>query len=305
MKKAFTLIELLVVIGIIGILAGILLSVTAGGAEAARAAKCLSNLRSLAQGASSSARETGFYPTAGSITYMSGMGTLAYYESPGWISWLSNVGDPFGKRSGKPPRRPPKGIKECMFNEPDIENANYALTNGVIWRGVNKNHDIYLCPTHQKRCLDAGSRTHWSYAMNGMFGYTDDGDSSAESRRQRYGGALPIDRVLMFAELPVDVLGAKDTKRDAILHYKATVNGTNYNPGWKGDPESIGFNHPMSSSKRCCAHVVFADGHCEKLAEPAGGKGGGLSTEALTALLCEGKSVSFNGSVYQEIREED
>ena len=48
MKKGFSLVELLVVIGIIGILAGVLMGVFSGGSDSARAARCLSNMKNLA-----------------------------------------------------------------------------------------------------------------------------------------------------------------------------------------------------------------------------------------------------------------
>ena len=55
-RSGFTLVELLVVVAIIGILAGVLLASFSGGTEAARAAKCLSNMRNLAQGDRKSTR---------------------------------------------------------------------------------------------------------------------------------------------------------------------------------------------------------------------------------------------------------
>ena len=59
MKKAFTLIELLVVIGIIAVLSAILLGTFSGATESARAARCLSNMKSLAN-----ACQTAGYPSA-------------------------------------------------------------------------------------------------------------------------------------------------------------------------------------------------------------------------------------------------
>ena len=55
-RKAFTLIELLVVIGIIAVLVVVLTGLFAGSTEQARAAKCLANMRNLAQGARRSRR---------------------------------------------------------------------------------------------------------------------------------------------------------------------------------------------------------------------------------------------------------
>lgn len=305
MKKAFTLVEMLIVIGIICLLAGVLLTVTGGGTESARAAKCLSNIRSLAQAANSAALEDSQnnYPKAGSVATMGGLDSLGYNEKAGWISWLSNHGHPFPSSSPEPPT-----VDECRYDTDNLEDARYALTNGVIWQAVNKSEAVYICPTHLLNCRRAGVTPVWSYVMNGRFGYTDKNDPSAAERKCPYGGfrddddhLIPPDRVLMFAEMAVVKTGSA-AEKDAILQYKASVNGKNYNMNWSGEPESIAFNH-KSNRNRLCGHVAFADGHCEKFLQSSGA--GGLTPDQLTALLCEGKDVSFNGKIYQEIREED
>ena len=113
-SQAFTLIELLVVIAIIAILSGILLAVTGGGTESARAAKCMSNLRSLATGVNSAAMSGRWYPFAGSCQYADlGSGGLVYKEQVGWISWLSNRGDPFGHEPGGTPPTAPVNVSIC------------------------------------------------------------------------------------------------------------------------------------------------------------------------------------------------
>ena len=66
MKKAFSLIELLVVIGILAILMGVLVVTTSGGTESARAARCLTNMRSLATACNTAALSRSTYPLAGS-----------------------------------------------------------------------------------------------------------------------------------------------------------------------------------------------------------------------------------------------
>ena len=42
----------------------------------------------------------------------------------------------------------------------------YCLTNGVIWKYVGGNSDVYVCPSHTK----AMGKVWWSYEMNGYFG---------------------------------------------------------------------------------------------------------------------------------------
>ena len=117
----------------------------------------------------------------------------------------------------------------------------------------------------------------------------------------------------MFAELPIYGSGtsfdeggkasgasypsAASTDTDCVLQYKAY----DFNKNWKGKAESIAFNH--KSAKRYCAHVAFADGHTEKLVKP--GKGSGVSEEQLTALLCAGKDISFDGSSYTWVNSQD
>ena len=91
MKKGFTLLELLVVIGIIGILSGIMLVSFGGSTEKARAAKCMSNMRSLAVAAQSYGMAHDYYPSAGTFEYthmgrVKGMKKIGvvYRELYGW-----------------------------------------------------------------------------------------------------------------------------------------------------------------------------------------------------------------------------
>ena len=345
MKKAFTLIELLVVIGIIGVLAGILLTSFSGGTEAARAAKCLSNMRNLAQVTISCAAKGNnifgnHFPLAGSRAVMTPQGEdIVYLEESGWISWLSK-NDEYGMRGGAGAGGGDSaanggGGKSHPKNFVALENASayssagnnedqvFAIENGAIWPSMNGNRDVYVCPEHALAVQKKGLTANWSYVMNAYFGY--DWSDGQKAVAATYVGtndrvtlnASRLDRTLLFAELPFndhDFGGSRietefstsaSPENDAILQYKASYDGEDFNKKWNGNAESIAFNH--KSGKRWCAHVAFADGHTEKLLLPKGS--GGINREQLTALLCGddkrggGKDISFNGTSYSKLKD--
>lgn len=320
MKKAFSLIELIVVVAIIGVLAGVLIASFGGGTESARAAKCLNNMRNLAQGASAYAAGSRLLclPLAGSRTSYAIDGSgLIYKEQRGWISWLS-MSDEYGMRSQS--KKHPKNfvaIENASAYCEDEDKAMFALTNGTMWLSVNCNREAYVCPDHQVQVSKKGGKVWWSYVMNAYFGYDSSDGNKAVVMDGNFGrspgsNAVRPERRLMFAELPILGSGTTideggkpsganypsggGTECDCVLQYK----GYEFNKDWKGNAESIAFNH--KSAKRWCAHVVFADGHAEKLMKP---KSGGISPEQLTALLCAGKDVSFDGSTFTWLNTQD
>lgn len=320
MKRAFTLIELLVVIGIIGILAGITMASFSGGTESARAAKCLNNMRNLAQGAISyaSRNEGGRLPFAGSRAAVGFDQKGAHYrEQKGWISWLSQNDEYRERTRGEHPRSF-VSIPNASAYTSDNEKGYFALTNGTLWQAVNQNRDIYTCPAHSLAVTKGKGKVWWSYVMNAYFGYDTSKGSKAPVTTGDIG-RLPSDvnvrpdRRLMFAELPIYGTGIRideggrqnsasypttdDPETDCVLQYKAYE----FQKKWSGKAESIAFNH--KSGKRWCAHVVFADGHAEKILKPK--KSGGVSDEQLTALLCSGKDIGFDGSSYTWINDTD
>ena len=131
--------------------------------------------------------------------------------------------------------------------------------------------------------------------MNPHFGFDQSyGGSALKSYLNKtYGAMTAPDRTLMFAELPA-ITGDEDPKGQVAGKIEAVLKSS----GNLGDPvlnydknERIGFNH--KAGKRFCAHVAFADGHVAKLMMPTGG-----DIDELVALLCQGYSVSFNGSSY-------
>ena len=322
-RGGFTLVELIVVIGIIGVLAGVLLTSFSGGTESARAAKCLANMRNLAQGAIGHAAANDHFPYAGSHASIGAdnNGTI-YHERIGWISWLSK-NDEYNtrRRSGGSAKSFQKlsNISACCEND---EDAAFAITNGTLWKFVGQNHETYVCPVHASRASKLHDvKARFSYAMSAYFGYDwTQGSKAATSDGAGWitMNAGRLDRRLLFAELPFAIPNANDGKNevpddvaystandtylaDCTLQYKASVNGKSYNSDWGGSAEAIAFNH--KSGKRYCAHVAFADGHIEKLLLPKGS--GGLDSVQLTALLAGGVDVSFDGSVYNLVTDGD
>lgn len=314
MKKAFTLVELLVVIGIIGVLAGVLLSTFSGGTESARSARCLSNMKNLANACQVYGMREGRYPNAGSVELMSideskgrNRAQTLYTERTGWLSWDS--------RNGYPSNSHRSNSAIGMYCTDD-EESTYALTNGCLWKYVSRNRQTYVCPSHAKKM---GKRTPpvWSYVMNGYFGWDTSKGSASYSisggGHTEYGRLDRADRRLLFAEVPFmgysswqpeGTGGTEDT--DGILQYaKGDLTGSEA-PQAPGN-ETIGCNH--INGKNLFAHVAYADGHVEKLRIPFSGSIKRPSVDdgqlrSLTTWLCAGKDVSFDGKRYQKIGNE-
>ena len=322
-NQGFTLIELLVVIAIIGTLTAVLVTSFGSGTESARAAQCLTNMRNLAQGVISVAAKESYFPPAGShaLIGMNSSGKTLYYERVGWISWLSKNDEYATRTHGK---SKPTGFVNCenvsAYHTGKGEDADgeFALSNGKIWTAVGKERTVYQCPEHVRRARRKNVSVRFSYAMNAAFGYDSTRGSDAIGTLDGSDGVwfntTRLDRKLLFAELPIGgspisslekdnpkndsySTGGGDSTTDCILQYKATVNGSTYNSEWKGQAEAIAFNH--KSGKRRCAHVVFADGHAEQLLAPR--TAGGLNDEQLTALLCAGEDIGFDGKEYKKL----
>lgn len=276
MKRAFTLIELLIVICIIAILSAILLGTFSGATESARAVQCLANMKSLANAVQSCGLATGSYPAAESSETVTadiskGMAHAKkkYDESVGWISWYSKGLYPSDSTQKE-------SCHVVGMYSGTLEEYEYALSHGSLYKYVGGNSSVYVCPAHKD---EVSAYVHWSYLMNPKAG------------GWAYGNFKDADRTLLFGEVPFQGPGnwfpngsseEEGTETDAVLQY-----GT----------ESIGGNH--KSAKKWHAHVVFADGHVEKLNVD------GLSGEnlkELTTWLCEGKAVGRSGGRYEELK---
>lgn len=317
MKRAFTIIELLVVVGIIAVLMGALLVATGGATESARAAKCLANLRSLAAAVNSAAMEHNHYPCAGSYEYTdfdtSGQKVKTICkEKVGWISWLSNKGDPYGKQPGAKPPTSHQSIEICPFyGTGNLQDDTYAITNGSIWKATGCNMNVYVCPSHVKYRQDKSRKPPlWSYVMNSWFGYDrTQGSKSIAEENKEYGKVARADRRLLFAEIPmvrmqngkaIDNPDGEEYECDCTLQFKATVDGKKYGGSWDGTPEEIGFNHVIGKRGRC-GHVAYADGHVDKVTY----SDKGLTPEELTALLCGGVDVALGEAGWQKAHGQD
>ena len=305
MKKAFTLIELIVVVGILAVLIGTLVAALSGGTESARATRCLTNLKNLATACNSYAMAAQVYPLAGSAETRalardeSSAGEIKqrYSEVRGWISWNSR-----GAYAGNVTSHIASGDWFTSAYNTDFDTRQYALTNGALWRYVSENSDVFICPEHMRSMRL--KKPLWSYVMNERFGYDDSLGARAKLHAPYigYGHLSRPDRVLMFAELQflendrvkVDTDTGSGINNDCTLQY-------NHN-------EVIGFNHP-NGKRGLFAHIVFADGHVEKLVVPASPSSIGWALEIdrneledLTEWLCKGKDVSFNGAHYEELK---
>jgi prepilin-type N-terminal cleavage/methylation domain-containing protein len=292
-RKAFSLVELLVVIGILAVLMAIIAGLFAGSTESARVAKCMSNMRSLAMASSIVAKEAsrthalaaGSRDGVLSLKNSSGKSSSAKVsEFHGWLSWDSK---------GKYPASAPIASASMLTSayNTDIETRIFAYTNGTFYTALDGNIEIFKCPTHVKLCKK--ENPGWSYVMNANYGW-----ASRITGKSPPKATGPNDRRLMFAELPflkmegqdVDTSASSGFINDCTLQFE----------GCGTEPECIGFNH-RTNKKLICAHVVFADAHVERLVWPRGGMSKSELQE-LTKWLCTGKSVSYNGREYEELK---
>ena len=315
---AFTLVELLVVIGILGILMSILVVNMTGATESARATKCRSHMRNLAQAVQSYSISHGHYPVAGSYQYInqgvnsSGKASITYYEARGWIGWNE------GSRNAYPSQNSRiQGSWNASFtdNRNDTRSGSYyAVTNGAIWSLVHDS-ESYVCPEHRKLCRANHVDPSWSYAMNAYFGYDwTRGQRSASTWGHRidYGKmGQATDRTLLFAEIPAVDIGVGevyitkssngDHYTDCTLQFHTDKNAKDAGgtrkcntDNWDGTAEIIGFNH--KAGNKHAANVVFADSHVEQLVLPS--KPSIDNLRALTANLCNGIQVTLSNGRY-------
>ncbi len=290
-KKAFTLVEMLVVIGILGVLVSVTIVAMSGGTQSANNIKCETNLRNLATACQNYGMTNGFYPLAGSVEKRNDDKT--YTEIPGWISWYSQ--DAYGEEGDRPTSHQASMSWWSSTYTTDEEERIYCLTNGVLWKYVSGNREVYRCPVH----VSAFRQTPptWSYVMNAYFGWDNSKGQRAKDRGyvgKEYGHLARADRRLLFAELPF--MGYEGvTVNDSASAGEACDCTLQYNDG-----ECIGFNH-KSGKRDKFAMVVFADAHTERISLPRDGLTENNLKE-LTKLLCTGKDIVLDNNHYKELQ---
>ncbi len=306
MKRAFTLIELIVVIGILGILMATLMGVFSGGNEQARATQCLANMKNLANGVQSYIGAHLRWPMAGSVETISvkwqGGGKdvkEVYGEMPGWISWNSRG----SYRSSPTSHQAGQDWFTSAYNM-DPDTREFAITNGALWSAVSGAKSCYTCPSHGKVVKGLERDPAWSYVMNAYFGWDrtmgKDALTLDEDPRIRNdsGSVRNAHKILLFAELQwtdfagtaPNISSSSGIENDSVLQYKDCAKGI-------GEAESIGFNH--KSGRDVVAHVVFADGHTDKIIWNAN-----QDLQDLTKWLCTGTDIQYNSSSkrWEEVR---
>ena len=309
----FTLIELLVVIAIIGILSTVLTVSFTRATESARASRCKAKLRSLAQASFTYANENTYHflPVASSYDYAGqekeGKRYITVYrESQGWVAWTGRAnGHHYNKSPGQGASVATafSRSKGYSFTDP----AYMSISNGVLWQYVGGDVDIYCCDTFKKAAEAKNRYALRSYVMNPYFGC----DRGSHQARQPYRH-VKLDNVskhgdagklLLFAEMPcykvnerhtTDNISIDDSTAGADRIIQAAIRDTDSEKksDWywsEATSEYIGFNHRVG--KRNAAHVVFADGHVDVLAEPTRASASDL--KELTEALCNGYEVEL------------
>jgi prepilin-type N-terminal cleavage/methylation domain-containing protein/prepilin-type processing-associated H-X9-DG protein len=147
--SAFTLIELLVVVAVIGLLISILLPSLSNAREAAKGAKCLSNLRVLGQGLVMYTSEYRDVLVPGRLPKLPGTNCDPYADILGGRKYRPTFTAMTSLAVGVPPFQDPQACKNRTdkFGEPgDKQNFDY---------------EVYVCP----------SAADWTDERNGAYGY--------------------------------------------------------------------------------------------------------------------------------------
>lgn len=260
MKKnnSFTLIEMLVVILVIMILATIILTIAKNMRERGREVLCKGNLKQLHTAVMNYVISSeGFLPPSRSreewIDYQ-----VAWHEHDGWIKWAGwrasyNIND----------SRANPGYYR-WWGKIGIT----CIVSSVFYDYTGQNSNLYLCPTFalsqyggsrdpynvvaQRNALGVftTNRIWYSYVMNSQISEADLSQVKASRRllfgemtHTNYNGATKLCNIFLLSPPSAAPINEWDSQLDS-----ASSN------------EVVGFHHSGKS------HVIFCDGHVEKIA---------------------------------------
>jgi len=269
---AFTLVELLVVIGIIALLISILLPVLSKVQEASRTAKCLANLRSMAQAAILHANDhkgympvagATFSPTAPSATpaamHDSGRQRYSYYNEGNMLRPMGLAGS-FAKYLGHNVRTDSKANLEADLNTGTLEK-------------------MFICPSDRDGGwlgftiaeytggLWTGPVSRQSYAFNeAVLGIAEPPEGGVTQRGCRFRGNLAKVRGTTQTFLMTDstnLRGGSPSHPGILVYYNTRLNQTLadvYYNNASGD--SVNFDRNRHRGR---INISFCDGHVESM----------------------------------------
>lgn len=268
----FTLVELLVVIGIIALLIAILLPVLTRAKEAANSAKCLANLRSMAQAAILHANDhkgympvagATFFPTAPSATPQgmgdSNMQRYSYFTDGSQQRPMGLAGS-FAKYIGQTVRTDSKAHLEA-----DLNTGNIAK--------------MFICPSDRDGGwlgftiaeytggLWDGPVSRQSYAFNeAVLGIAEPPEGGVAVPGSRFRGNLGKVRNSSQTFLMTDstnLRGGSPSSPGILVYYNTRFNqtlGDVYNNNGSGD--AVNFD---KKRHRGWININFCDGHAESM----------------------------------------
>lgn len=263
--SGFTLIELLVVVAVIALLFALILPAAYRMREVARSAQCTSNLRQLYTAAMNysttrQARDRGRLPYAASHLRWSDT-TERWHKRTGWVDWIS---------------RDNRTTRETRWWGEDATNS---IARGTLFNALDRNKEVYVCPTFKMKYTRGGEEAFRSYVMSrrmsdaNLFSLTG-ASSKVMFADGRYDRNDDDGERIAYNDMqgPEDwddygLTGGDSRQRDDSsgggddVYGPPGIDGMLDGHEWQaGQPyEAIGGDHAG------LGNVVFADGHTERL----------------------------------------